>query len=331
MAQHPVSDDVRLFTPRPTYRLTRDPHAYINFALKTAPKGDVEIQIADASGNVIRTLHQDGHAGINRANWDMLYDDLTPVVLRTIPPEDPHIWDEARFKGKSFRPLTHWGMPAVIHGPLAVPGQYQVRLIVQGKTLTAPLDILRDPNSETDAAGMEATLKLQLQIAGDVHKVADMINLAELMRARLEKLDVQYAKDPKMAAAVEGMDEKIQTAEYQLMSRYLAPSDDKYYQSAYKDYYNLLWLNAEIGAGAGDVAGGADFGPTDTEKSLLSMIETQTAKDTSDFQTMVATAVPAFNSMLQSKGIKPLDTKVVPPPDLTKAYSRESLENADSD
>ena len=80
------------------------------------PDGRDEIQIADAEGRVIRTLHEDGRAGINRVEWDMLYDDLVPVVLRTIPPQDPHIWDEARFKGKTFRPVTHWGMAAVVHG-----------------------------------------------------------------------------------------------------------------------------------------------------------------------------------------------------------------------
>ncbi|MDE2267254.1 MAG: sialidase [Alphaproteobacteria bacterium] len=331
MAEHPTADDVRLFIPRQTYRLTRDPHAYLNFALKKAPKGKVEIQIADASGHVIRTMRQDGHPGLNRANWNMFYDELTPIVLRTIPPEDPHIWQESRFKGKDFRPVTHWGMPAVVHGPLAVPGKYQVRLIVDGKTETAPLEILRDPNSETDAAGMEATLKLQLRISDDIHKVADMVNLAEQMRASLEKLKSKYANDPQMKRAVAGLDGKIQGVEYQLFSRDLAPSDDKYYESAYKDYYNLLWLNAEIGTGAGDVAGGADFGPTDTEATLLSTIETQMAKDVGDYQTVMTNAVPAFNRMLQAKGEKPLDMNLRPLPDLEKAYPHVMTDAADSD
>ena len=36
-------------------------------------------------------------------------------------------------------------------------------------------------------------------------------------------------------------------------------SDDKYFQQAYRVYMNLIWLNGEVGPGAGDVAGGADF------------------------------------------------------------------------
>jgi hypothetical protein len=331
IAKEPTTADVRLFAPRQTYRLTRDPHAIITYALKKRPRGKVEIQIADSDGKVIRTLHEDGHAGINRVAWDMFYDDLVPVVLRTIPPQDPHIWEEARFKGKTFRPVTHWGMAAVVHGPLAAPGHYQVRLNVGGKTQTAPLDIVRDPGSETNEAGMQATLKLQLRIADDVHKIADMVNLAEEMRARLESLESSSARDSELKHAAAAMDAKIQNVEYQLMSRDLAPSDDKIYASAYKDYYNLLWLNAEIGTGAGDVAGGTDFGPTDTEATLLTMIETQTAKDTTAFQAVINSALPDFNRMLEAKHIAPLDTTLKPLPDLRKAYSRELIESADDD
>ncbi|MDE2185046.1 MAG: hypothetical protein KGJ78_18690, partial [Alphaproteobacteria bacterium] len=328
MAKQPTTADVRLFTPRPTYRLSRDPHAYINFALKAAPKSKVEIQIADSDGRVIRTMHKKGHPGINRVTWDMAYDDLVPVVLRTIPPEDPHIWEEVRFKGKDFRPLTHWGMPIVISGPLAVPGHYEVRLTVDGKTETAPLDILRDPNSEADQAGMEATLKLQLRIADDVKQVAHRINLAEQMRAQLEKLEAKYTHDSQMEQSVRAMDQEVQGVEYALLSRYLAPSDDKIYASAYKDYYNLLWLNAEIGTGAGDVAGGADFGPTDTESNLLAMIEQNVQKDSAAYDAVLAHDIPAFNQSLKAKGAAPLDTNLQPLPDLRKAYAKVMRDEA---
>ncbi len=330
LAEHPTTTAVRLFTPRPTYRLPRDPHAYIDFALASAPKGDAVVRIADANGVVIRTLQVKGHAGINRVSWDLFYDDLTPIVLRTIPPEDPHIWAESRFKGRDFRPVTHWGMPAVVHGPLAIPGHYQVRLTVNGTTETAPLVILRDPHSETGIAGMAATLKLQQRIAGDVHQVAGMVNLLEQMRARLERLEHRYADDPPTLREVRAMDQAMQGVEYELFSRHLAPSDDKYFVSAYKVYYNLLWLNAEIGTGAGDVAGGADFGPTDTAPILLSMIEKNLRRGAGDYQALMA-RVPAFNAALRKQGIKPLDTTLGPLPDLKKAYPEDMHEAPDED
>jgi hypothetical protein len=59
--------------------------------------------------------------------------------------------------------------------------------------------------------------------------------------------------------AIEALDQKMQDVEYKLFSKALRTSDDKYHVEAYKLYLNLIWLNGEVGTGAGDVAGGADF------------------------------------------------------------------------
>jgi hypothetical protein len=185
--------------------------------------------------------------------------------------------------------------------------------------------ILRDPHSETGVAGMAATLKLQQRIAGDVHQVADMVNLLEQMRARLEQLEHRHADDPPTLREVRAMDQAMQGVEYELFSRHLAPSDDKYFVSAYKVYYNLLWLNAEIGTGAGDVAGSADFGPTDTAPMLLSMIEKNLRRGAGDYQALMM-RVPAFNAALRKQGITPLDTTLRPLPDLKKAYPEDMHE-----
>ncbi|MGH6878360.1 MAG: hypothetical protein ACREHV_13445, partial [Rhizomicrobium sp.] len=227
MARHPSDAPVRLFAPRATWRLTRDPHVLIDFSLKTAPKNEVSLEVLDAQGTVVRTIHKKARNGMNRIDWDMQYEDLEPIVLRTIPPQDPTIWHEERFKGKSFRPVTHWGMPAIMGGALALPGHYQLRLTAGGTKETAPLDILRDPHSETGLAGMKATFGLQSRIAGDVARTAGMVNLAEQMRAQLQAMESAKTKDAALAGAARGLDDKIQSVEYELFSRDLAPSDDK--------------------------------------------------------------------------------------------------------
>ncbi len=65
----------------------------------------------------------------------------------------------------------------------------------------------------------------------------------------------------------------MQSVEYKLVTKALTTSDDKYFIAAYNMYFNLIWLNGEVGTGAGDVAGGADYGPTDTARELLGTIE----------------------------------------------------------
>ena len=75
----------------------------------------------------------------------------------------------------------------------------------------------------------------------------------------------------------------MQDVEYKLVSKALTTSDDKYFIAAYKVYFNLIWLNGEVGTGAGDVAGGADYGPTDTARDLLDPIEKDLAAATAEY------------------------------------------------
>jgi len=72
-------------------------------------------------------------------------------------------------------------------------------------------------------------------------------------------------------------------------------SDDKYFQQAYRVYMNLIWLNGEVGPGAGDVAGGADFPPTDTSLSVLETIERDLNGARADYKTVMDRDVPSFN------------------------------------
>ena len=156
-----------------------------------------------------------------------------------------------------------------------------------------------------------------------------MVNLAEQMRERLQAMEAGKTQGAALTKAARDTDDKIQSVEYELLSRYLAASDDKYYESRWKVYYTLLWLDAEICGGAGDVAGGCDFGPTAIEPKLLSETEAKLDVAAADFRALIDGPVPAFNAMLQQKGLKPLDTKLEPLPDLREAYPHDALEPAD--
>ena len=102
------------------------------------------------------------------------------------------------------------------------------------------------------------------------------------------------------------MDKKMQSVEYKLVSKALTTSDDKYFISAYKIYFNLMWLNGEAGTGAGDVAGAADYGPTDTARQLLQNIETDLAAAKAEYQSLMTKDVPAFNKSLVANGLTPV-------------------------
>jgi hypothetical protein len=125
-----------------------------------------------------------------------------------------------------------------------------------------------------------------------------MVNTIEVMRKQLEDVQKAYKNDKSKEALlkqVAEMDKKLFDVEAKLLEPAQMTSDDKYFQQAYRVYMNLIWLNGEVGPGAGDVAGGADFPPTDTSVGVLETIEKDLNAAKTEFRKVMDQDVPAFN------------------------------------
>jgi hypothetical protein len=123
------------------------------------------------------------------------------------------------------------------------------------------------------------------------------------MRKQLEDVRKAYLTDASKAALlkqVEDMDHRLFDVESKLLEPAQMTSDDKYFQQAYRVYMNLIWLNGEVGPGAGDVSGGADFPPTDTSVSVLETIEKDLTGAKADYRRVMEQDVPAFNRAVGS-------------------------------
>ncbi|MBI3493748.1 MAG: hypothetical protein HY047_18525 [Acidobacteria bacterium] len=288
---------VHLFTPRPAYRWSQRGRAFINYSLKTAPRNS-QLQVLDADGKVVRELRTTPGAGLNRVTWDLRHDAPRLVALRTTPAENPHIWEEPRFRGQDTRPVTHWGLEPAQVGPVVVPGKYTVKLTVDGQSYTQPIEILKDPKVSASQADLDLSVKLQIRLRDDISAAADMINAIEVMRKQLEDVQKAFRNDASKAALlkqVADMDKKLYDVETKLLEPAQMTSDDKYFQQAYRVYMNLIWLNGEVGPGAGDVSGGADFAPTDTSVNMMEGIEKDLNAAKAEYRTLMDRDVPAFN------------------------------------
>jgi photosystem II stability/assembly factor-like uncharacterized protein len=335
-----------LFEPRQTYRFTRGGQALLNFSLKAAAKKPLELEILDSDGKVVRKLEAKGRAGMNRITWDLRFESPRLVALRTVAPDNPHIWNETRFRDSDSRPITHWGSRPAEVGPIVAPGKYTVRLKVDDQSYTQSFTVVRDPRAPGSDADIELSVKTLLRISGDISHSSDTVNQIEWLRKQLEvietmlrppkkkekekqvfdedddegdepadalpqELDEAHTKHKaELLKAAEDLDTKLQTVEHRLVSPALLNSDDKYFVEPYQVYLNLIWLNAEVGTGGGDVAGGADFAPTDTEMESLKGFETEMAAVDADYQKAMKEDLPAFNRTLAGTNVAPL---VAPP------------------
>ena len=112
--------------------------AQFTYWLKDKPAADslVKVEIL-SNGAVIRTLRKPAaNAGFNRVTWDLRYD--APKVLSDMPADsaEPGDWRS--------RPM----------GPQALPGQYVVRLTVNGQAQEQALTIRMDPTATVTLADL---------------------------------------------------------------------------------------------------------------------------------------------------------------------------------
>ncbi len=343
MAKRHSQASIVFFEPRKTYRFVRGGQAMLNYSLSSRPKDQVQVEILDSAGNVVRKLESKGLVGINRVKWDLRYESPRVVALRTVAPDNSRIWQEPRFRDADSRPITHWGSKPAEVGPVAAPGSYSVRLKVDGQSFVQPLPLVSDPRSPGSDADIQLSVKTLLKIRDNISHVSDSVNQMEWLRRQLETIEAMLrpAKPPKkpapliveegdeaepepppapprvlsevqeqqrvqLLAAAENLDKKLQTVESRLVSRALRNSDDKYFVEAGGVYLDLIWLNAEVGTGGGDVAGGADFAPTKAQLESLQTLETEMTGVDADFTEILQHDLPSFNQALEHANLAPL-------------------------
>jgi len=310
-----AATEAKLVAPRPAYRVVRGGQAQFSFFLKAPAQKPVEFEIVDSKGAVVRKIAAgNGRAGLNRTRWDMRYEAPRQVALRTTPPENPHIWEEPRFEGQQTRAITHWGLSQAEVGPIAAPGDYTLRMTVDGQTQSQPFKILRTPDSHGTDADLQSSVRWQLKVRDDINAVSDMTNQIEWMRKQLEDQHKTAAGKAQLVAAMDAIDKKLQAVEYKMITRADALSDDKYFQTAYNLYQNFIWLNGEIGTGAGDVQGSGDWGPTETSIGLVVGLEKELQAVQAEYKSLMEKEVPAYNQTIGGSGVDPLKTTGAPPP-----------------
>src|ERR1051326_5032049 len=146
--------------------------ALIYYHLSKKPSGEIKLQILDSANKLVRTITStkppmfvqppypdywlmpaseralSTEVGMNRINWDLRYDDP--------PGFNPDINDQMNSSPGSVTPAPH--------GPLALPGTYTVKLIVDGQTYSQPLVVRNDPRVGESQAIM-AALRAQDKLA----------------------------------------------------------------------------------------------------------------------------------------------------------------------
>jgi photosystem II stability/assembly factor-like uncharacterized protein len=203
-----------LFPPRPAvrWRIASAPYgseagaasnppygAVVTYWLRAKPKERLTLEVLDSSGAVLRTLsseieplpigpeHPDwspgtklepalaSEPGLHRAVWDLALEGAPHIPRAMVDTGDPH------------------------QGPLATPGDYQLRLTVDGERFVQPLRVLPDPRTTVAPADREAMLAFQREVVARASEIAALVARLRAVRAQLLARQELLAADPAAA------------------------------------------------------------------------------------------------------------------------------------
>jgi hypothetical protein len=105
-----------------------------------------------------------------------------------------------------------------------------------------------------------------------------------------------------LAAAAE-VDAQLLAVRDVLMQRTLEDNDEKSFRGPIRLYLQLMWLSAEIGTGAGDIAGGVDFAPTRAEVEVHELLKSRLRGAEQEYKRLTEQVVPGLNRTLAEQGI----------------------------
>lgn len=259
--------------------------ASINYYLKAPSAGRVAVAILDAQGQVVRNLTGTNVAGVNRVYWDLRYEPTAEVRLRTSPMYAPHI-----IPGPEGRVAPGTGRLSI----LAPPGRYTVRLTVDGRVHTQPLEVRKDPNSGGTEGDIATQVQMLQAIARDMNEGADAVHRIEAVRVQLEGL-ARVVNDDAVRRANSELQQKLVDLEMNLVDLRLTGGGQDGVRFGSKLLSKLNYLANGVSS--------SDYRPTDQHGEVQQLLNTQLRQHLSALDALLSREVGAFNELLRARGI----------------------------
>ena len=264
---------------KPYYAVRNVQNAVFYYTLKDT--NDIKIEVLDAKNTLIQTFvgskmkpkidstEEDDedfrkpnppsvNIGLNRFEWNLRYPDAS-----------------------SFKGMILWS--ASVRGPLAPPGNYQVRLTAAGKTITQSFEIKIDPRVKgVTNADAEERFKLAMLVHQQVGKANDAVITIRAIKDKMKKEGVLEGNE-KVVAELNKIEENI----YQVKNQ--SSQDPLNFPIKLNNRLAALERSIETGEGK----------PTDGAYKVYSELTAELSKELSALDKIITT--PAIKKYLASK------------------------------
>jgi photosystem II stability/assembly factor-like uncharacterized protein len=224
-------------------------------------------------------------AGINNFAWNMRYPDAS-----------------------AFDGMIMWA--AGVQGPMAPPGIYQVRMLVDGTPVgTERFALKKDPRSKATATDLAAQFAFLTQVRDRTTQANDAVKTIRYVRTELAD------REKKLNGSAQ---QELRTLADPLRTE-LASVEDSVYQTKNRSGQDPLnypiRLNNKIAALAG-VAGSAESRPTDQTETVFRDLSSQLDVQLRRMKVALDASLPKINAVLRANNQPPIVPRAVEMPNV---------------
>ena len=232
--------------------------ASINYYLAEEVKDKPSIIILNQQGDTINKMNGSKKKGFNRVWWNLSHTSIVLPPLKTIPDQKDYL----KLDAQGNRPLNIYDLdigPGL--KPIKVPaGNYTVVLKVGDFVQKQNLQVLNDPNLNSNNASIQAQYTLGKQLLSSINTCLSLIERMEVKRANLIKQNTSES----------ALKEKeIYNIEKELFDIHLTGARMDVFRNPAKILERLLALSTE------SQTLGADFAPTTQQKLVYEALNKQ--------------------------------------------------------
>ena len=316
---HLASEDAFLYQPTEAFRLEQSTEdlasgaadragsnpsngAIIDYFLKSAATEKITLEILDTKDRVVRKF--------TSASPGQPHPDKQPALAEEVPnlPAAPgmnrFVWNLKLDPPTGVQGAVYME-GSKLRGTTVVPGTYAVRLTVQKKVLTVPLQVKIDPAITASQADLQKEFDLALEIQDRISQAHETVRQIRYLHGELQSLEERISGAPESDAiliAAKNLDQKMGAVEDSLF---------QVHKTAEKDSFNYGGRLNDMFIALHDYVEQADAAPTPQMQEVFKALDNELQQQLLLWDAIRKTDIPAFNKLVHEKNVPPLGLPAV--------------------
>jgi hypothetical protein len=180
---------------------------------------------------------------------------------------------------------------------LIVPGKYQVKLTAGGKSMTASLDVLKDPRVSASQADLEQQFEFATKVRDRVSAGNEAVNQLRSVRSQLDALKKRLAADSSAKPVTEAID---------ALTKKLNAIEEKIIQPKNKTGEDALNYPIQVADQLTDLQStveSADSAPTKQSNTVFEELNSRLDAQLAAWKDVQSKDLAALNALIQKSNI----------------------------